>query len=100
MVKKVETIFAEKVHKILKDNFGKAIEVFNIQQVTINGTPDILAVLKGRFIALELKTEVGEASKIQLLKLARIERAGGYSAVVMPSTLDFVLDELMSIYES
>jgi len=97
MAKKPETIFAEKVHKLLNKTFGKDIVLFNIQQVAINGTPDILGVLKGRFIALELKTESGKASKIQLLKLAKIERAGGYSAVVFPSTLHFVMAELKAI---
>ena len=100
MSKKPETIFCEKIDRELKKFFGKKIAVFNIQQVTINGTPDRLICLCGQFIALEVKIEEGTPSKIQLLKLAKIKKAGGFSAVVYPSTWQYVLEELKNIYES
>ena len=100
MAKKPETIFGERVDRDLVEAFGKGIFIENIQQVTKSGSPDRLVCLRGKFVALELKVKEGKPSKIQLLKLARIERAGGFAAVVFPSTWPFVLDELRSIYET
>lgn len=100
MSKKPETIFAEKVDKDLREAFGSDIFIENIQQVGKVGTPDRLICLSGLFLALELKVEKGLPSKAQLLKLAKIQRAGGYSAVAFPSTWPLVLDEIKSIYDS
>lgn len=100
MAKKPETKFAERVDRDLAETFGNDIFVENIQQVTKVGSPDRLICLVGRFVALELKVEKGAASKLQLLKLARIEQAGGFSAVVFPDTWPYVLDELKHIFET
>jgi hypothetical protein len=98
MSKKPETIFSERVDRDLKATFGKDIFVENIQQRTKIGTPDRIICLRGRYVSLELKVEKGKPSKLQLLKLAKIERAGGYTAVVFPETWPIVLEELKSIY--
>ena len=98
MAKKEETKFAERVDRDLVEAFGTDIFFENIQQVTKVGSPDRLICLAGKFVALELKVEKGKPSKIQLLKLAKIERAGGFSSVVFPETWPYVLDELKHIY--
>lgn len=100
MAKKEETKFAERVDRDLAEAFGEHIFIENIQQVSKVGSPDRLICLAGRYVALELKVEKGQPSKLQLLKLARIERAGGYSAVVFPETWPYVLEELRHIYET
>ena len=41
------------------------------------GFPDILCCYKGRFIAIEVKTEKGHATKQQLKLLSDIREAGG-----------------------
>lgn len=98
MAKKEETKLAERWDKILKDTFGNDLELENIQQVGKIGTPDRLGCLLGFHIALEYKTEEGSPSKLQILKLARYKRAGGFTAIVTPTTFDFVLDELKHLY--
>lgn len=100
MAKKEETILAEKWDKILKDTFGKDLELENIQQVGKAGTPDRLGCLLGMHISLEYKTDDGFASKIQLLKLARYHRAKGFTAIICPSNFDMVLDELISLHKT
>ena len=94
MTKKPETKFIEKVDAELKDTFGKSIWLENIQQVSKSGTPDRLICLNGFFVALEIKTDEGTASKIQLLKLAKIKKAGGTAFIVTPSNFLRVIEKL------
>lgn len=98
MAKKPETILAERWDKRLKKVFGKDLELENIQQVGKIGTPDRLACLLGMHIALEYKTDEGAPSKIQLLKLARYRRAGGFAAIVTPTNFEEILQKLMALY--
>lgn len=46
------------------------------------GTPDLIVCYEGRFFALEVKTDTGRASKIQLHRLAQVESAGGVARIV------------------
>lgn len=46
------------------------------------GVPDILASLDGKFIGLEVKTETGKPSALQLRNIKQIIRSGGVAGVV------------------
>lgn len=59
-----------------------------------NGTPDILACVRGRFVALEVKTDTGRTSAIQDFQLEQIASAGGISAVVRS------LDEAVAVLKN
>ena len=97
MAKKPETKFIEKLDAQLKHVFGKGIWLENIHQVGKSGTPDRLLCINGFFVALEVKTDEGEPSKIQLLKLAKIKRAGGKAYIVTPSNWITVIEELKEV---
>lgn len=58
--------------------------VIKIQQVSTRGDPDIVLCVKGHFVALELKTDKGRADPLQLYKLRKIEKTGGYAFIVRP----------------
>ena len=45
------------------------------------GTPDILAVHRGRLVAIECKSDVGSLSDVQKIQLERVLDAGGISIV-------------------
>lgn len=47
-----------------------------------SGVPDILACLNGKFISLEVKTDIGKTSPIQDRCIKQIKAAGGISAIV------------------
>lgn len=68
---------------------GYAVKIHG-NEFTESGTPDILACVRGRFYAFELKAEDGELSKIQVYRLKQIATAGGVVAVV--TTLQQVKD--------
>ena len=94
-MKKPETKLKEKV---LADLKGLGAWAEKIQQVGKVGTPDILACLKGRFIALELKsTEAEVPSRAQILKLRKIKKAGGISLLVTPENWPSLRKELAMI---
>ena len=46
------------------------------------GIPDIILCYKGRFAAMEVKTETGRVSKLQEITIQRIQAAGGAACVV------------------
>lgn len=46
------------------------------------GCPDDIICYKGVFIAIEVKSDVGDLSAVQLLHLKLIQKAGGISAVI------------------
>lgn len=85
-MKKLETVFRDHVRRDLA-KLEKEHAVFwePLQQKTICGTPDYILCVRGLFIALELKSEIGVVSRLQDRKLKKIARAGGMGFVVRPS---------------
>lgn len=66
-----------------------------IQQMSINGTPDILGVYRGRFVALELKrSEAAHVDRLQLHKLALISKCGGIALLAHPDNWKAILSFL------
>lgn len=94
-MKKEETKFKETLLPKLKKVKGSWFE--KIQQVSINGTPDILGVVRGWMIAIELKTDDGETTALQDLKLDRIKKAGGVAMTVTPKTAQATLTFLNNL---
>ena len=46
------------------------------------GLPDIIACIDGRFVAFEVKTPAGKASKLQEVTIRKISDAGGAAHIV------------------
>lgn len=84
MAKKPETNFKEKVLAEIRKYSPVWAE--KIQQRSLRGTPDILACMNGKFIALELKVDGEEPDPLQAHKLRNILLAGGTALTVTPST--------------
>jgi hypothetical protein len=47
-----------------------------------NGIPDLIVCYRGRFIALEVKTDNGKATALQEVTIRQIRGAGGIAEVV------------------
>jgi hypothetical protein len=60
----------------------------------IRGTPDILACIRGNFVALELKVE-GELSKLQEYNLKKIDEASGLALTATPENWPAILARLV-----
>jgi len=60
-------------------NYLKFLGAWTVKTVTTNksGTPDILACLDGKFVAIEVKDTGKKANPLQLAQIRRIRKAGG-----------------------
>ena len=52
------------------------------------GTPDILACVNGKFVAVEVKGEKGKPSDLQLYHIEQIQKAGGYGIILYPKDFE------------
>ena len=48
---------------------------------TTNGIPDLIACLDGKFVAIEVKKPGGKPSPLQVVKIRKIEEAGGIAFI-------------------
>lgn len=96
-MKKKETKFKEKLQERLKKVSG--LWYCKIAQISVRGTPDMLMCFNGKFIAYELKTDVGSPDPLQEYTLENIRRAGGVARVVSPKNVRQVfLEDFMEEY--
>lgn len=73
------------VQKKLKDHFKDDIYIFKVPQgqyTSRRGIPDLVAGIQGKFVAIEVKTEVGKLTKIQSHELVTIKKSGSIAAVI------------------
>lgn len=92
-MKQPETVFKERVQRLLKEHFPDAW-FFKSSERSIRGIPDIIGVHRGRFIALELKVGRNKADALQTYVISKIDGAGGFARVVTPVNLAEILDEM------
>lgn len=95
MARKPESLFQDKVLadlRALPHTFAE-----KIQQKTICGTPDIIACIRGIFVALELKSEKGRPDPLQGYVLEQIREAGGIAKVVWPKQWPELLEKLREL---
>lgn len=83
MSKNPETKFKEKVVEILDEIPG--VWILKTQERARRGVPDLLICIRGRFVAIELKTDEGEVDPLQEVILQRIRQAQGLAFVTSPS---------------
>jgi hypothetical protein len=84
MAKQTETLFKKRVLRDLSTLSN--IYVLKTQERGRRGVPDLLVCYKGKFIALELKTETGKVDALQEHILETIVNSGGLACVVIPSS--------------
>lgn len=89
-MKKDETKFKEVFLRALRTLPNVWFE--KVQQVGKRGTPDILACVNGRFVAIELKKDAkAKVDRLQEHKLNLIAQSGGMSFVAYPDNFETVI---------
>ena len=58
------------------------IAAYNIVAASVRGVPDVLACVRGRFVAVEVKGRGDTLKPIQAAQIERIKAAGGRAFVV------------------
>ena len=86
-----------KIHKALKGVGAYAVNYIGGAYAN-NGTPDILACLKGRFIGIEAKAGKNKPTALQVLSLKRIDDAGGLALVINETNLEYLNAALVNIH--
>lgn len=96
MAKKAETQFRQgRVIPFLKTL--KNTKYTPIQQVALNGDPDFILCIRGRYVDLELKKAGEVPSPLQVLKMMLTNEAGGLAFVASPVNWKEVKQELLKL---
>jgi len=77
----------KKIHEALKASGAYAVNYIGGLHAN-NGTPDILACLKGRFIGIEAKAGKNKPTDLQTYNLISIDKAGGLALVINETNVD------------
>lgn len=81
-----ERILTDKITRYLKRLKQSGVPVFWLKihggSMQKAGVPDLLVVVDGRFLFVEIKTPSGRLSRIQEVRIAEIAQAGGPTCVV------------------
>ena len=64
------------------------------------GIPDILACIKGVFVAVELKSPRGKPSALQTLNIDNIRESGGMAYILYPKDFEVFKNEILSLFQS
>lgn len=75
----------------IKKQYPLAV-VFKLSDRWLSGLPDLLIIINGQVLFVELKTDTGVLSKIQLYTINRINNAGGRALVCR--SVDEVIDAI------
>jgi len=99
MAKKPETVFWERIKPKLKRIPRSWF--FKVQLVARWGIPDVIGVVNGRFVALELKKDSkghgGDGELLQKHNIKKIKKAGGYAAIVYPENFEKIFNQLSKL---
>lgn len=79
-----EKLFENKIKKYIEAKGGWQVKFF-ANKYTKSGIPDILACINGYFVGIEVKSDKGSPSELQLRNVNAIRRAGGFAFVLYPS---------------
>lgn len=61
------------------------------------GVPDIIACVNGRFVGIEVKSDVGRPSEIQMVNINQIHQCLGFAVVVHPEGFDDLVEMIRAI---
>lgn len=78
-----EKNFENQIKKLLAD-YGWYVKYWGGGYYTTRGIPDILACVNGVFVGVEVKSNTGKVSPLQVATLKSISSHGGYCVVARP----------------
>ena len=93
-----EKTFENRIKKYLTEHGIWHVKFWG-SAMTKAGTPDLLCCCNGHFLAIEVKSEIGKPSALQLHHIEKIKQSGGHALVVKPSQfeeLKQLIEELLN----
>ena len=94
-----ESLVKKKIHATLKEHGVYAVNYIGGLHAN-NGTPDILACHKGRFIGIEAKAGKNKPTDLQTLNLKTIDEAGGLALVINETNIDTLASYLINVNQA
>ena len=94
-----EKIYENKIKSYLKSIGAYFIKTHGDRFSKV-GTPDILACVNGKFVAVEVKGEKGKPSELQLYHIEQIQKAGGYGITLYPQDFEKFKKDVESLLTS
>jgi len=73
-----ESVIQKKIIDLVRSHGGYIIKVIT---ATSSGVPDLIACVKGKFIAIEVKTPTGIISPLQERNIKQIHKAAGVGII-------------------
>ena len=61
------------------------------------GVPDLIACVNGWFVGIEVKSDIGKPSEIQLVNIDEIHRNKGFAVVVHPEGFEQLKEMILAI---
>ena len=92
-----EKVFENKIKTYLKSIGAYFIKTHGDRFSKV-GTPDILACVNGRFVAVEVKGENGKPSELQLYHIEQIKKAGGVAYILYPKDFEEFKTKMNLLY--
>ncbi|MHC5215419.1 VRR-NUC domain-containing protein [Enterococcus sp. LJL128] len=83
-----ESAFQKKVIDYLKEHDAWYVKYWAGSKFTKEGIPDILACIDGTFHGIELKTDVGRPSQLQIYNINKIQGSGGEAYILRPKDFE------------
>lgn len=83
-----EKSFETKIKDYIENCGGWFIKYWGGGKYTKTGIPDLLACINGDFYGIEVKSETGKPSTLQLMNLNKINNAGGYAILLYPKDFE------------
>lgn len=94
-----EKTFENKIKKHL-DQGGCYFVKYFANRMTKVGVPDILACVNGYFIGIEVKSETGRPSDLQIYNAKKITESGGIGVIVRPSDFELLKELILALDEN
>lgn len=79
-----ESAFQQKIIKKLNKKGAYVINVWG-NGFMRSGIPDLIVCYKGNFIGVELKTDIGRPSSLQIAHINLINKSGGRALILRPN---------------
>ena len=90
------------ITKRIKD-YLKSKDIWHVKYFantfTKAGIMDILACVRGKFVGIEVKTDVGKLSEIQKYQAEQLKKSGGLWYCVRPNNFDDFKQDIENILE-
>lgn len=83
-----EKNFENKIKDYILHVNGWFVKYWGGAKYTKTGIPDILACINGKFYGIEVKSNIGRPSLLQLIHLSKIRTAGGIGLLLYPKDFE------------